>query len=112
MKTFDLDECAQFLKISSPAVFEMAIRGELPGARIGRSWVFLEEDLVEYVRIQVRCQRRERQAGLPGQTRAEEPDFEDQDKLLCLPTVLQHRRGRHDIVAGRAGGDRRFGGAY
>lgn len=109
MKTFDLDECAQFLKISSPAVFEMASRGELPGARIGRSWVFLEEDLVEYVRIQVRCQRRERQAGLPGQTRVEEPGLEDQDKLLCLPTVLQHRRGRHDIAPDRASGDRRFG---
>ncbi len=109
MQTFDLDECAQFLKISSPAVFEMAMRGELPGARIGRSWVFLEADLVEYVRIQVRSQRRQRQAGLQGKQREEEPGLEDQDNLARLPTVIHSRRGRGDIAPDRAISDRRFG---
>lgn len=55
MKTLDIDECAEFLKVKSLVVSEMVGTGELlPGARIGRAWVFLEEDLVDYVRTQIR----------------------------------------------------------
>ena len=61
-RTLDLKEAADFLKINVTTAQEMAATGELPGARIGRAWVFLADDLVEWLRDQVRAQRMERVA--------------------------------------------------
>ncbi len=57
MKTLDLEQAADFLKVSPSTAQEMAASGKLPGAKIGRAWVFLVEDLVEYLREQVCIQR-------------------------------------------------------
>jgi len=92
MKTLDIDECAEFLKVKSTVVSEMVGTGELPGARIGRAWVFLEEDLVDYVRTQIRNQRRERQSAQFEKRQEEEGRNLDQDNLTMLSTVLQNRR--------------------
>lgn len=92
MKTLDIDECAEFLKVKSTDVSEMARTGELPGARIGRAWVFLEEDLVDYVRTQIRNQRRERQSAQFEKRQEEEGRNLDQDNLTMLSTLLQNRR--------------------
>ncbi len=108
MRTLDIDECAEFLKINSDIASEMAVSGELAGARIGRACVFLEEDLVEYVRIQVRSQRRQRQASLLEE-RQDENDKADRDILTTLPTILQNRRSQRNMSPDRsrylAGGD-------
>ncbi len=100
MKTFDIDECAEFLKVDSTTVSEMAGMGELPGARIGRGWVFLEEDLVEYVRTQVRHQRRERQSSR-FEKQQDEKENTGQDNLTSFPNVLHNRRGRRDMPPDR-----------
>lgn len=92
MKTLDIDECAEFLKVKSTVVSEMVGTGELPGARIGRAWVFLEEDLVDYVRTQIRNQRRERQSAQLEKRQEEEGRNLDQDNLTMLSTVLRNRR--------------------
>ncbi len=101
MRTLDIDECAEFLKINSTTVSEMLGSGELPGARVGRGWVFLEDDLVAYVRDQIRLQRRERQSiwleRQQGEGRAV-----DADNLTSLASVLQGRRGRRDPSADRS----------
>jgi len=47
--TLDLNEAANFLKISETTAQEMAASGELPGAKIGRAWVFLADDLVAWL---------------------------------------------------------------
>ncbi|MFT4064387.1 helix-turn-helix domain-containing protein [Paraburkholderia sp.] len=60
-RTFDIDECADFLKVDRNTALKLAQRGDLPGARIGRAWVFLEDDIVEYLRVRVRQQMVERQ---------------------------------------------------
>ncbi|NVH74784.1 helix-turn-helix domain-containing protein [Paraburkholderia sp. JPY432] len=60
-RTFDIDECADFLKVERKTALKLAQQGDLPGARIGRAWVFLEDDVVEYLRVQVRHQMVERQ---------------------------------------------------
>lgn len=62
VRTFDLGEAADFLKVSSCTAQEMAASGELPGAKIGRAWVFLEEDLVDWLREQIKFQRQQRQS--------------------------------------------------
>ncbi|GJH34210.1 helix-turn-helix domain-containing protein [Paraburkholderia hospita] len=60
-RTFDIDECADFLKVDRNTALKLAQQGDLPGAKIGRAWVFLEDDVVEYLRVQVRHQMVERQ---------------------------------------------------
>ena len=50
MKTLDLDEAAAFLHMHPEEVRARAKRGLIPGAKTGRRWVFLEIDLVEFVR--------------------------------------------------------------
>ena len=61
MKTLDIIEAAEFLKIERTHALALAGKGALPGAKIGRGWVFIEEDLAEYLRAEVRSQQRERQ---------------------------------------------------
>jgi excisionase family DNA binding protein len=60
--TLDITECAEFLKIEKQYALRLAAEGKLPGAKVGRAWVFLVDDLVEYLRQQVRLQQRERSA--------------------------------------------------
>ncbi len=62
MKTLDINDCAEFLKIDRSTALRLAGTGALPGAKVGRAWVFLEEDLVEYLRAAAREQSRRRQA--------------------------------------------------
>ncbi len=62
MGTFDLGQAADFLKVSPCTAQEMAASGELPGAKIGRAWVFLEEDLADWLREQINFQRQQRQS--------------------------------------------------
>ncbi|WP_227544782.1 helix-turn-helix domain-containing protein [Sapientia aquatica] len=50
MRTLDLSEAAEFLKMHPEEVRRRAKLGQLPGAKPGKSWVFLENDLAEYVR--------------------------------------------------------------
>ena len=49
-KTLTLKEAAAFLKMHPEALRRKAKTGKIPGAKPGKSWVFLEEDLVEYLR--------------------------------------------------------------
>lgn len=63
MRTFNLDEAARFLRMSPNVLRERARRGDLPAAKPGKAWVFLEEDLVAYLR---RLYAETRQAPLSG----------------------------------------------
>lgn len=60
MKTYDINEAADFLKVDRTTALDLAGRGELPGAKVGRAWVFMEVDLVEYLRDMVRLQTNRR----------------------------------------------------
>ena len=50
LRTFTLEEAAIFLHMHPEEVRTRAKRGLLPGAKTGRRWIFLEIDLVEFVR--------------------------------------------------------------
>jgi hypothetical protein len=49
MKTLDLEEAAQFLKIHPEEVRRRAKAGIIPGAKVGKCWVFIEEHLAAYI---------------------------------------------------------------
>jgi hypothetical protein len=50
LRTLTLEEAASFLHMHPEEVRARAKRGLLPGAKTGRRWVFLEIDLVEFLR--------------------------------------------------------------
>ena len=50
MQTLDLKEAAQFLRVHPEELRRRAKAGLIPGAKVGRAWVFLEEDLATYLR--------------------------------------------------------------
>lgn len=50
MKTLDLKEAAQFLKLHSEEVRRHAKAGLLPGMKLGKRWGFIEDDLADYMR--------------------------------------------------------------
>lgn len=51
--TLDSHEAAEFLKCSVEQVEKLARDGDLPGTKIGKSWVFVGPDLIEWLREQV-----------------------------------------------------------
>jgi len=52
MQTLDLEAAAKFLYASTDTIRELAASGELPAAKVGRAWVFVDVDLIEWLRTQ------------------------------------------------------------
>ena len=50
MRTLSLIEAATFLKMHPEEVRRRAKAGIIPGAKAGRAWVFIDEDLAAYLR--------------------------------------------------------------
>jgi len=48
--TLDLKQAAHFLRLHPEELRRRAKAGRIPGAKVGRAWIFLEEDLAAYVR--------------------------------------------------------------
>jgi excisionase family DNA binding protein len=50
MRTLDLKEAADFLKMTPEGLRRKVANGEIPGAKPGKRWCFREDDLAEYLR--------------------------------------------------------------
>jgi hypothetical protein len=50
MQTLDLHQAAAFLKMHPEEIRKRARLGQLPGAKAGKRWVFIEDDLAAYLR--------------------------------------------------------------
>lgn len=50
MKTLDLTQAARFLQMSEDALMRKARAGIVPGTKVGRRWVFSEDQLLEMIR--------------------------------------------------------------
>lgn len=50
METLGIEEASAFLKIHPDTLSAMAKAKEIPGAKIGRRWVFIKSDLIEHIR--------------------------------------------------------------
>lgn len=92
MKTLNLREAAAFLHMHPEELRARAKRGLIPGAKIGRRWVFIEIDLAEFVRSLYPVRRQAlpvRNSALEGAYRAGEPSsslrtMNEYDNLLKL----------------------------
>ena len=52
METMNLQEAATFLKIHPVTLGTKAAQGVIPGARVGKRWVFVKVDLIDHIRAQ------------------------------------------------------------
>ena len=52
MNTLDIAEAAQFLKCSEDTMRKLVTSGDIPAAKVGRAWVFLDIDLAAWLRTQ------------------------------------------------------------
>jgi excisionase family DNA binding protein len=86
MRTLDLDEAADWLKCDPETVRTMAASGELPAAKVGRAWVFVDVDLVDWLRSKYNACRstktRTPKTGTPPLRSQASPDL---DAALALP---------------------------
>ncbi|MTD34066.1 helix-turn-helix domain-containing protein [Paludibacterium denitrificans] len=62
-RTYDVCEAAGYLKVSPDTVYQLARTATVPAAKIGRAWVFLESDLVQYLRSKQNEIRQKAQVG-------------------------------------------------
>ena len=108
MRTFDLAEAASFLRMNAEELRQRAKAGRIPGAKIGRRWVFLEDDLVAHVRALYSHPRQALQvtprkelechfanAAVSGGSTSSLPTGSEYEDLLGLPTKPK-RRSIHD----------------
>jgi excisionase family DNA binding protein len=52
METLNLEQAAAFLKMHPVTLQRKAQRGEIPAAKFGRRWIFIEIDLIACLRAQ------------------------------------------------------------
>lgn len=62
VETIDSSECADLLRCTADQVEEMARAGDIPGLKIGRSWLFVRHDLLSYLADKSREEAQERRA--------------------------------------------------
>jgi hypothetical protein len=102
MNTLDLKQAAVLLKMHPVTLQSKAKAGKIPGAKPGKSWVFIDEDLANYIRSQY-TKDGKRIASLNGETKCSlsatksgitnlqlvEKQYTD---LLALPTKQRHKK--------------------
>lgn len=49
-ETLDIEEAAALMKAHADTVQQLARSGELPGAKVGKAWVFMRSDVLAYLR--------------------------------------------------------------
>ncbi|WP_147692649.1 helix-turn-helix domain-containing protein [Vogesella mureinivorans] len=62
-RTMDVHGAAAFLHVCPSTAYELARNGDVPATKVGRSWVFLESDLVNFLRAKQNEQRQKAQVG-------------------------------------------------
>ncbi|MFY9329529.1 MAG: helix-turn-helix domain-containing protein [Georgfuchsia sp.] len=55
MKSLTLDEAAAFVGLHPNTLQARAKAGEVPGAKVGKEWRFIDVDLVDYLRAKYPC---------------------------------------------------------
>jgi excisionase family DNA binding protein len=60
--TMGADECAAMLRCTTDVLEDLARRGDIPGLKFGRSWVFFRLDLLAYLAEQAREEAKSRRS--------------------------------------------------
>ena len=86
MKTYSFTGAAEFLNTSETTFGDLVTTGQIPGAKIGQSWVFREDDLDAYLRREVDRQTAERieayRLGVPAKVKTARGSTRNQKPVL------------------------------
>lgn len=61
-ETMDLQTASAYLGAKTETISQLARKGELPGAQIGKGWIFLREDVLDYLRRRIAAETEARRA--------------------------------------------------
>lgn len=61
-ETMDLQTAANYLGAKAETISQLARKGELPGAQIGKGWIFLREDVLDFLRKRIASETEARRA--------------------------------------------------
>lgn len=61
----DAPACAALLRCSPAHLNKLAREGHVPAVKVGRGWVFVEDDIVEWLRVKSVAERVPRKIGRP-----------------------------------------------
>jgi len=89
--TQDIDGAAKMLNVDTATVMRLAGAGQIEGAKIGKGWVFLTEDILAYLKNRVREQTEARRAAFEGSQ-----DLANASKRIPSESaaMTRHRRAR------------------
>jgi len=100
METILLDEASKLLAIHPQTLLKHVRSGEIPAAKLGKRWVFVKADLIDYIRskyttaqsntskirVKNKCYIKEKTANSGG-SKSHHPMVENQyEQLLSLKT--------------------------
>jgi excisionase family DNA binding protein len=103
MQTLTLDQAATLLKLHPQTLLQLARSGNIPAAKPGKCWVFIQQDLIEWLRSKYnrpqqdvgqggtkKCSLKEKTASIGG---IDSPHQTAQQyaNLLKLPTKKRHK---------------------
>jgi excisionase family DNA binding protein len=93
-ETLGVEQAALLLHAENETVMQFARRGELPGTRIGKSWVFIREDVLAFLRARIEqdtLERRDHYAKAPLAIALERPKRSRRTIPPILPTLPKAR---------------------
>lgn len=91
LNTMNADQVAEVLGCSSKTVIEKASNGEIPGAKIGKGWIFRESDVVRYLGEEISNQTKARK------NRWQKPIHNSKDLPLSHTGPNKRRRSPPDL---------------
>lgn len=59
-ETINAAQCAALLQCTETTVEELTRKGELPGIKIGRGWIYVKADLLNYLAEKARLEAQDR----------------------------------------------------
>jgi excisionase family DNA binding protein len=107
MVTLNLEEAAELLKIHPSTLQAKAASGEIPAAKPGKRWVFIESDLFDWLRTQytnsrqdvskekvIKCSLKEKKSGITSSASKERLYID----LLAPATKRKQEQSRHKLT--------------
>lgn len=92
MSTKDLDQASDYLKVSADTMRELADAGTIPGAKVGKRWVFRVCDLDAYLADVIARQTEERRSaplkGVRQRVKTEVSEVREKRGNRRVPPVL------------------------
>ena len=88
-ETMDLQTAATYLRAKAETISQLARKGELPGAQIGKGWIFLREDVLDFLRKRIASETEARRAA-----RDSESNTAYKDEGSVQPVAILQSRSR------------------